>query len=264
MHSIEDNLLNPSIQSEYFLFSNSQSERNDAFYNPPGVTHTYPRKLVYPPEGGEYTLEMLRASLPQYRPSFPNDCDTEEVDMEMTMAYPINVTMNVPVIPDLFGTKKTLGLGTKVKTDVSCTTDQENSAAQHNNTQQVSQLVQRKPLEVLEVKDQSQTADDELEKLCAEKDALLPPQEPPAPVQVDCVDKVELELEQLMLENSSALSGPVPHQRDIQDKENVLLPPGSVKGFDFTPNTLDGALNWPMRGGARWEQFYILLAECFF
>ena len=249
MHSKEDNLLNSSIQSKYSLFSNSQSERNDAFYNPPGVIHTYPRKLVYPPEGGEYTLEMLRASLPQYRPSFPNDCDTEEVDMEMTMAYPINVTMNVPVIPDLFGTKKTLGLGTKVK---------ENSAAQHK-TQQVSQLVQRKPLEVLEVQDQSQAADDELEKLCAEKDTLLPP----APVQVDCVDKVELELEQLMLENSSALSAPVPHQKDIQDKENVLLPPDPVKGFDFTPNTLDGALNWPMRGGARWEQFYILLAECF-
>ena len=55
------------------------------------------------------------------------------------------------------------------KADVSCTADKENS--------------------------------EELEKLCAE-DALLPPQEPPAPVQVDCVDKVELELEQLTLENS--------------------------------------------------------------
>ena len=203
---------------------------------------------MYPPEGGEYTLEMLRASLPQYRPSFPNDCDTEEVDMEMTMAYPINITMNVPVIPDLFGTKKTLGLATKVKVD---TADKENTATQQHNTQQCSQLVQRKPLQVLEVKDQSQAVDEELERLCAEKDALLPPQKPPTPVQVECVDKVELELEQLMLEKSSALSAPVPHQKDIQDKENVLLPPGPMKGFDFTPNTLDGNLNWPMRGGAR-------------
>ena len=77
------------------------------------------------------------------------------------------------------------------------------------------------------------------------------------------MDKVELELEHLTLENSSALSAPVPHQKDIQDKENVLLPPDPVKGFDFTPNTLDGALNCPMQGGARWGQFYIVLAECF-
>ena len=179
--------------------------------------------------------------------------------MEMTMAYPINITINVPVIPDLFGTKKTLGLGTKVKADISCAADKENSTAQRN-TQQAPQLVQRKPLEVLEVKDQSQAADEELERLCAEMDAQLPPQKPPAPVQVDCVDKVELELEQLMLEKSSPLSAPVPHQKDIQDKENVLLPSGPVEGFDFTPNTLDGALNWPMRGGPRWEQFYVVLA----
>lgn len=171
--------------------------------------------------------------------------------MEMTMAYPINITMNVPVIPDLFGTKKTLGLATKVKADLSGTADKENTAAQQHNTQQVSQLAQRKPLQALEAKNQSQAADEELERLCAEKDALLPPQKPPTPVQVECVDKVELELEQLMLEKSSALSAPVPHQKDIQDKENVLLPPGPVKGFDFTPNTLDGNLNWPMRGGAR-------------
>ena len=51
------------------------------------------------------------------------------------------------------------------------------------------------------------------------------------------MDKVKLGLEQLTLENSSALSAPVPHQKDIQDKENVLLPPHPVKGFDFTPNT---------------------------
>ena len=109
--------------------------------------------------------------------------------------------------------------------------------------------------------DVSCTADKE--SSAAPEDALLPPQEPPAPVQVDCVDNVELELEQLTLENSSALSAPVPHQKDIQNKENVLLPPDPVKGFDFTPNTLDGALNCPMQGGTRWEQFYVVLAECF-
>ena len=93
-----------------------------------GCAHRFihTRKLVYPSEGGEYTLEMLRASLPQYRPSFPNDCDTEEVDMEMTMAYP---TVNVPVIPDLFGTKKSLeqrrAWNPEVKGDISFTGDQD-------------------------------------------------------------------------------------------------------------------------------------------
>ena len=75
----------------------------------------------------------------------------------------------------------------------------------------------------------------------------------------DCVDEVKLGLEQLTLENSSALSAPVPLQKDIQDKENVLLPPHPVKGFDFTPNTL----NCTRQGEARWEQFYIVLSECF-
>ena len=103
--------------------------------------------------------------------------------------------------------------------------------------------------------DVSCTTDDE--------DSLLPPQEPPAPVQVNCVDEVELDLEQLTLEDSSALSAPVPHQKDIQDKENVLLPPHPVKGFDFTPNTVDRALNCPMQAEARWEQFYIVVSECF-
>ena len=82
-------------------------------------------------------------------------------------------------------------------------------------------------------------------------------------MQLNCVDEVELDLEQLTLEDSSALSAPVPHQKDVQDKENVLLPPHPVKGFDFTPNTVDRALNCPMQGEARWEQFYIVLSECF-
>ena len=86
----------------------------------------------------------------------------------------------------------TLGLCAMVKADVSCTTDdtdEENSAAQN---------------------------------------ALLPPQEPPAPV-------------------NAGLSAPVSHQ-----KQDLLA--------DFT---LDGALKRPMQAGARWEQFYIVLAECF-
>ena len=106
----------------------------------------------------QLTLEESSAPVPHQK----DIQDKENVllpphDMEMTMAYPTNVTMNVPVIPNLCGTK--------------------------------------------------------MEK--------LPPQ-PPAPVQVNCVDKVE----QLTLEQSSALSAS--HQK-----------------------------------GARWEQFYIVLSECF-
>ena len=90
-----------------------QSERNNAFYNKPGVVFAYPKHLVYPQKGGELPLEMLRASLPQYRPTFPNDSGGGEEDMEMTVACPINITVNVPVIPDPFGWKKTLGIANK-------------------------------------------------------------------------------------------------------------------------------------------------------
>lgn len=61
----------------------------------------YPKELVYPREGGENQLEMVKARLPQYTPSFLND-SVGECDMDMTMAGGGHITMHVPCVPDLF------------------------------------------------------------------------------------------------------------------------------------------------------------------
>ena len=45
-------------------------------------------------------MEQIRASLPQYRPS-PQD-ESGECDMEMTVAVTGNITMHIPVVPNLF------------------------------------------------------------------------------------------------------------------------------------------------------------------
>ena len=45
-----------------------QSERNATFYNQNGYSTCYPKKAVYPPEGGELQLEQLRARMPRYCP----------------------------------------------------------------------------------------------------------------------------------------------------------------------------------------------------
>ena len=47
-----------------------------AFYQQEGFSCAYPKRLVYPVEGGEMQLEQLRARLPQYfsppPPAVPN------------------------------------------------------------------------------------------------------------------------------------------------------------------------------------------------
>jgi len=56
----------------------------------------YAKDKVYPSYGGEFQLEQLRAMLPQYKPSFPL-VDDESCDMEMTTAYPADISTMVPV-----------------------------------------------------------------------------------------------------------------------------------------------------------------------
>ena len=61
------------------------------FYNPgPKVKIMYPKKSVYPPEGGEYCLEELRAL--QYH------CNDDDNGMEMTEVIHQDITTNIPVI----------------------------------------------------------------------------------------------------------------------------------------------------------------------
>ena len=117
----------------------------------------YPKNKVYPPEGGEFQLEQLRAALPQYRYHPPEETDC---DMEMTTAYPGNITELVPVIPSAERGKKV--------------------------------LLERKPAKGLEEKGGLGSVDEEFERLFLDHPA------PPAQ-QVE-VDPIEQEMEQLMLE----------------------------------------------------------------
>ncbi len=52
----------------------------------------YPKDRVYPATGGEFSLEMLRAMLPQYKLP-PED---ESCDMELTMACAGDISVMVP------------------------------------------------------------------------------------------------------------------------------------------------------------------------
>ena len=128
-------------------------------------------------------MEMLRASLPQYRPTFPNDSGGGEEDMEMTLACPVNITMNVPVILSLFGQKKTLG-----------NTNKENVQTSKPGLKAQQALQQPSRAVVTRFQDQSLAVEEEFERLCAEKDKLLPQKPPPHTQQVDTVDEAELEL----------------------------------------------------------------------
>lgn len=60
----------------------------------------YPKDLVYPEgeKGVEFQLEMIRAKRPVYhQPDVLNDV----CDMEMTVAYSNNITLNIPVVASL-------------------------------------------------------------------------------------------------------------------------------------------------------------------
>ena len=56
----------------------------------------YPKDEVYPGSGGEFQLEQLRATFPQYKPSFP-PVDDGSCDMEMTTICPAEISTMVPV-----------------------------------------------------------------------------------------------------------------------------------------------------------------------
>ena len=65
------------------------------------MKYHYSKELVYPREGGEASLEQIKARLPQYCPSSLDDMEGE-CDMDMTMAGGGHITMHVPCVPDLF------------------------------------------------------------------------------------------------------------------------------------------------------------------
>lgn len=60
----------------------------------------YPKHLVYPSEGVEVQLEMIRAQRPIYRERMTlNDSEDNGVyDMDMTEAIQGNITLNIPVM----------------------------------------------------------------------------------------------------------------------------------------------------------------------
>lgn len=127
----------------------------------------YPKHLVYPPGGGEIQLEQLRAALPQYCYHPPIEKADEMVcDMEMTTAYPTNITELVPVIPSAERGKK--------------------------------MLQERRPLKELDRGGRVDDVDEELEKLFED-----PPSFPPHE-QLD-IDPIEQQMEQLMLEREKEI-----------------------------------------------------------
>lgn len=140
----------------------------------------YPKDQVYPPGGGELQLEQLRAALPQYRYRPPEEKQDEMAcDMEMTTAYPGNITELVPVVPSAERGKKV--------------------------------LLERKPLKELKKRrGESDDVDEEFERLFTDH-----PSTPP-PVQLE-VDPIEQQMEQLMLERERESYQLQPDVRDKEN-----------------------------------------------
>ena len=70
----------------YCLFP-LQKRNNDFYKDPSGKTVAmYPKELVYPRQGGEFTLEEIRARLPQYQVNFD---EFDDNGMEFTCMAPI-------------------------------------------------------------------------------------------------------------------------------------------------------------------------------
>ena len=245
-----------------------QSDRNEAFYSQPGVVLVYPKELVYPAEGGEFQLEQLRGQLPQYRPVFPDQLSLSggEMEMEMTVADVVNITVNVPVVQGLFG--KGRGEKAVVQGKVANVVDKENLENAGALKTLPLQKAQRKPLQLIEPQQPQEwapTAEEELEQLCLQK-VLPPSQQKPTLVlepQKDDMDDIEREIEQLILSKPQNQSVEQKSRSQLAEKvgvvhrENLSLlrdqenrPPLLTKpcGFEFTPNTVDGSINWPTRG----------------
>lgn len=200
----------------------------EAFYSHPGLC--YPKRLIYPPEGGEYQLEQLRGALPRYQPVFPAQ-DGAGDDMEMTMAQPGHITLHLPVGALCAQGWQQLAAG------------DENSGAQ---PKMAKSRMGRRPLRELEgVK----TAEEELEKLCGEKQVAY--QQPVLDHGEDkrCEDDLEdvdRQLEQLALDCPPlGLGQSKTGTETLEDQENQ--PAGGV-AFKFTPSTLQGGCNWPTVG----------------
>ncbi|XP_065883553.1 uncharacterized protein [Dysidea avara] len=68
------------------------SERNEAFYAGRNAKVMYPKQLVYPPNGGEFSLEELRAA------QYPCEEEDDENGMEMTEVIYKDITTNIPVV----------------------------------------------------------------------------------------------------------------------------------------------------------------------
>ena len=76
----------------------------------------YPKDLVYPPGGEEVQLEMIRARWKQYCPMFElTEEENGSCDMEMTEAFPVNITLNVPLITSIERGRKVLVMKEKAK-----------------------------------------------------------------------------------------------------------------------------------------------------
>ena len=72
----------------------------------------YPKTLVYPcgeNDTTEFQLEMIRARQEKYQCQPPQEEDNT-CDMDMTEACPVNITLNVPVVPSVEKGKKVLQL----------------------------------------------------------------------------------------------------------------------------------------------------------
>ena len=202
----------------------------------------YPKELVYLRDGSQLQLEQVRAGLPQYHPLFTED-SAGESDMEMTEAYIGNITTFVPVLPGLFPHS---GIGGKQAGVIKSEEDKENQ-----DSRVLKSSSARKPLQLIEVREEGQSVEEELEKLCEDKPFTVPLRGShhtgtTSRLSND-VDDVDKQLEQLVLERPSQR---VILQKDmdaLRNQENVVPPPRKEE-FDFTPNTVDGGINWPRRG----------------
>ena len=103
--TLETATIQYNTMSVHSLIFPSVQERNEAFYkDESGKTMVmYPKELVYPPSGGEYSLEEIRARLPQYQVDFDN---CEDIGMELTC---------VPQIPPVYKSSDVKKVGENVR-----------------------------------------------------------------------------------------------------------------------------------------------------
>lgn len=254
-------------------------------------------------EGGEFSLEQVRAKLPQYHCSFPEDSAGEMdmelttvnggiIDMEMTEACPVHIATG----PGFGKTmKQSAGMGGVLKGRISRdkenqplevlrVLDQENASVGPGSAKP-SRQPERKPLQPIPdggrdvgmkesergerlgtSRDDICTAEEELERLCKEKPFSLSTGSVQKSQQGQShpKDDIDQQLEQLVLEKASLQKplapssssfaprekGAEPRERqcDQENRPRVKLGEhGEEEGFNFTPGTVAGGPNLPMR-----------------